>query len=197
MLFFFCGIIVGILIGVNIYYVYKQDRLYRSVRDADIGYLFILKDNQFGMLDGYHYDEIKKEIVFEIQDESTGEMIHAHLEDIAHVVPVNHNDDKIGKSKQKEEKEENELTDENFMYLHCDEWKSHGSMNPCYDSCIYRKRAGRRAMWRRIKEDVEQNVIQIPEHRIEKVRYMILQGDPCDANDYMTYAYILRLEEAV
>lgn len=191
------GLIVGILIGVNIYYIYKQDRLYRSVRDEDVGYLFILKNNKSGILNGYRYDEIKKEIVFEIQDESTGEMIRAHLEDIAHVVPVNHNDDKIGKSKQKEEKEENELTDENYMYLHCDEWKSHNSMNPCYDDCIYRKRAGRRAMWRRIKEDVEQNVIQIPEHRIEKVRYMILQGDPCDANDYMTYAYILRLEEAV
>ena len=87
------------------------------------------------------------------------------------------------------------MTDENYMYLHCDEWKSHDSMNPCYDSCIYRKRAGRRAMWRRIKEDVGRNVIQIPEHRLEKVRYMVLQGDPCDANDYMTYAYILRLED--
>lgn len=97
MLFFFCGIAVGILIGINIYYIYKQDRLYRSVRNADTGCLFILKNNQFGILDGYRYDEIKKEMVFEIQDESTGELIRAHLEDIAYVVSVNHNNDKIGK----------------------------------------------------------------------------------------------------
>lgn len=92
MLFFFCGIVVGILIGINIYYIYKQDRLYRSVRDADTGYLFILKDNQFGILDGYHYDEIKKEMVFEIQDESTGELIRAHLDDIAYVIPGNYDE---------------------------------------------------------------------------------------------------------
>ena len=93
MLFFFCGIVVGILIGINIYYIYKQDRLYRSVRDADTGYLFILKNNQFGILDGYRYDEIKKEMVFEIQDESTGELIRAHLDDIAYVVPGNYDEE--------------------------------------------------------------------------------------------------------
>lgn len=93
MLFFFCGIIVGILIGINIYYIYKQDRLYRSVRDADVGFLFILKNNQFGILNGYRYDEIKKEMVFEIQDESTGELIRAHLDDIAYVVPGNYDEE--------------------------------------------------------------------------------------------------------
>lgn len=95
MLFFMSGLIVGIIIGVNIYFIYKQDRLYRSMRNEDVDYLFILKDNKSGILNGYRYDEIKKEIVFEIQNESTGEMIRAHLEDIAHVVPVNYNDDKV------------------------------------------------------------------------------------------------------
>ena len=37
---------------------------------------------------------------------------------------------------------------ENYMYLHCDEWESRASMNPCYDNRMYRKRAGRRAMWK-------------------------------------------------
>ena len=45
------------------------------------------------MLNGYHYDEIKKEIVFEIQDESTGELIRAHLDDIAYVVPANYDEE--------------------------------------------------------------------------------------------------------
>lgn len=98
MLFFMSGLVVGILIGVNIYYIYKQDRFYRSVRDEDTNYLFILKDNKSGILDGYRYDEIKKEIVFEIQDESTGEIIRTHLENIAYIISIDQN------KKKKEEK---------------------------------------------------------------------------------------------
>ena len=86
---------------------------------------------------------------------------------------------------------------DNYLYLHCDEWKSYTSMNPSNDDILYRNRAGRRAMWRKIKEDYENKVIQIPSHRLEKVRFQVLQGDPCDANDYLTYAYIMHLEEAI
>lgn len=86
---------------------------------------------------------------------------------------------------------------ENYMYLHCDEWESRASMNPCYDNRIYRKRAGRRAMWKTVKYDIENDFVEVEKENLPKVREAILNGNPEDANPYILYAHILRLEEAV
>lgn len=85
----------------------------------------------------------------------------------------------------------------NYMYLHCDEYKSHASMNASHENIIYRKRAGRRAMWKEIKDDIKKDFISVSPENIPKIREYILNGNPEDANDYITYAFILQLEEAV
>ena len=87
--------------------------------------------------------------------------------------------------------------DENYMYLHCDEWDRWASMNPCYDNRIYRKRAGRRAMWKVLKDDIENDVVVVNNERLSDIRKAILYGNPEDANDHIVYAHILRLEEAL
>ena len=87
--------------------------------------------------------------------------------------------------------------DENYMYLHCDEWDRWASMNPCYDNRVYRKRAGRRAMWKVLKDDIENDVVVVNNERLSDIRKAILYGNPEDANDHIVYAHILRLEEAL
>lgn len=47
-----------------------------------------------------------------------------------------------------------------YMYFHCDEWNSIESMNPCMDNTIYCGRAGRRALWRAIMEDIADDIIE-------------------------------------
>lgn len=89
------------------------------------------------------------------------------------------------------------MIDDNYMYLHCDTWESYASMNPCYDNYIYRKRAGRRAMWKALKNDIENDVVKVDRERLPKIREAILKGNPEDANNYILYAHILRLEEAI
>ena len=87
--------------------------------------------------------------------------------------------------------------DENYMYLHCDVGDRWASMNPCYDNRIYRKRAGRRAMWRALKDDIENNIVVVNDERLSDIRKAILYGNPEDANEHIVYAHILRLEEAL
>ena len=87
--------------------------------------------------------------------------------------------------------------DENYMYLHCDEWDRWASMNPCYDNRIYRKRAGRRAMWRALKDDIENDIVVVNNERLSDIRKAILYGNPEDANEHIVYAHILRVEEAL
>ena len=87
--------------------------------------------------------------------------------------------------------------DENYMYLHCDKFDRWASMNPCYDNRIYRKRAGRRAMWRALKDDIENDVVVVNDERLSDIRKAILYGNPEDANEHIVYAHILRLEGAL
>lgn len=83
-----------------------------------------------------------------------------------------------------------------YMFFNCDEWKSYASMNPGYNDTVYRKREGRRALWRHIKAQVEDGSIEIDEAMMPIVRNHILNGNPCDASDYITYGTILALRVA-
>lgn len=89
------------------------------------------------------------------------------------------------------------VNDISWMFLNCDEWVSTKSMNPVYNAVVYRKRAGRRALWRKIKAELKNEIIIIEDRDMPKVRKAILEGDPLEANEYMTYGFILALEEAV
>ena len=83
-----------------------------------------------------------------------------------------------------------------YVFLNCDAWKSHNSMNINYNNAVYReKRKGRRALWLKIKKELEEGTIQIEEKNIGDVRTAILSGNPDDANRYITYGNILEVEE--
>lgn len=82
-----------------------------------------------------------------------------------------------------------------YMYLHCDEWNSCESMNPCQDNIIYSGRHGRQALWRAIMNDVTDGIIEVYGD-IEEIKSNIMHGDPTEANDNLVSAYIIELKEA-
>lgn len=95
-----------------------------------------------------------------------------------------------------------------YMFFNCDEWKGTASMNPVYNAVVYRKRAGRRALWNKIKEEYEAGRIRVGyfnktmvgetndvEAKLKEIREYVLEGDPMDANDLLTYGFILEAAE--
>lgn len=85
----------------------------------------------------------------------------------------------------------------NFLYLHCDEHKSVNSIDACCDNYLYSGNAGRKALWRAIKKDIEDGAIEVSGIPIPRLRLMILIGNPEEANDYIKYAFILGLEKVI
>lgn len=83
-----------------------------------------------------------------------------------------------------------------WMFFNCDALASNESIKPAYNPIVYRKRAGRRALWRKINEEINENSINIENKDIPKVRKAVLEGNPVEANEYMMYGFILTLEEA-
>ena len=83
-----------------------------------------------------------------------------------------------------------------WMFFNCDENVSWGSMNPLYNSTVYRKRTGRRALWRKIKNEVAAGNVIIAEEKMGEVRDAIIGGDPLVANEFMKYGFIVAVDEA-
>ena len=99
--------------------------------------------------------------------------------------------------KDADEKEKDNMDyDVMWMFFNCDENVSWGSMNPLYNSTVYRKRTGRRALWRKIKNEVAAGNVIIAEEKISKVRDAIIGGDPLVANEFMKYGFIVAVDEA-
>ena len=94
-------------------------------------------------------------------------------------------------------KQEEYFMDNNvsWMFFNCDSYTTWASMNPLYNCYVYRKRAGRRALWREIKKQVREENILIDTKDMPKVRDEILFGNPVNATGYMTYGAIIDLEE--
>lgn len=82
-----------------------------------------------------------------------------------------------------------------WIFFNCDEDKSWATMNPSYNNVIYRKREGRRLLWRKIKADYENNKIQISVDKMSEIRNDILAGRPTDANKYIKYGFIAEMLE--
>ena len=90
--------------------------------------------------------------------------------------------------KDTDEKENDDMDyDVMWMFFNCDENVSWGSMNPLYNSTVYRKRTGRRALWRKIKNEVAAGNVIIAEEKMGEVRDSIIGGDPLVANEFMKY----------
>ena len=99
--------------------------------------------------------------------------------------------------KDADEKENDDMDyDVMWMFFNCDENVSWGSMNPLYNSTVYRKRTGRRALWKKIKDEVAAGNVIISEDKMSDVRQAIIGGDPLVANEFMKYGFIVALDEA-
>lgn len=99
--------------------------------------------------------------------------------------------------KDTDEKENDDMDyDVMWMFFNCDENVSWGSMNPLYNSTVYRKRTGRRALWRKIKNEVAAGNVIIAEEKMGEVRDAIIGGDPLVANEFMKYGFIVAVDEA-
>ena len=86
---------------------------------------------------------------------------------------------------------------ENFLYLHCGEHRTICSADVRCDNYLYSGGAGRKALWKVIKKDIEDGAIEVSGIPIPKLRLMILIGNPEEANDYIKYAFILGLEKVI
>ena len=62
----------------------------------------------------------------------------------------------------------------NFLYLHCDEYKTPSSMDARCDNYLYSGVAGRKALWRAIKKDIKDGAIEVSGIPIPKLRLKIL-----------------------
>lgn len=85
----------------------------------------------------------------------------------------------------------------NFLYLPCDEYKTVSFMDACCENYLYSGNVGRKALWRAIKKDIEDKVIEVSGIPIPKLRLTILIGNPEEANNYIKYAFILGLKKVI
>ena len=85
---------------------------------------------------------------------------------------------------------------ENFLYLHCGEHRKTCYADVRCDNYLYSGGAGRKALWRAIKKDIEDKVIEVSGIPIPKLRLKILIGDnPEEVNKYIKHAFIIDLEK--
>ena len=61
---------------------------------------------------------------------------------------------------------------ENFLYLHCDEHRTICYADIKCDNYLYSGGAGRKSLWRAIKEDIEDKVIEVSGIAIPRLRLM-------------------------
>ena len=85
---------------------------------------------------------------------------------------------------------------ENFLYLHCGEHRTICSADVRCDNYLYSGVAGRKSLWKAIKKDIEDKIIEVSGIPIPKLRLKILIGDnPEEANKYIKHAFIIGLEK--
>lgn len=81
-----------------------------------------------------------------------------------------------------------------FIFFNCDAEKSQQSMNIFYNHAVYRNlRDSRRALWDKIKDEIDQGRVQVNDADKKQLRYEILEGDPVRASDFMTYGAIIQV----
>ena len=85
---------------------------------------------------------------------------------------------------------------ENFLYLHCGEHRKICSADVRCDNYLYSGDAGRKALWKVIKKDIEDGTIKVSGITIPILRLKVLIGDnPEEVNKYIKHAFIIGLEK--
>ena len=90
---------------------------------------------------------------------------------------------------------DNKSNNKVWIFFNCDEYDSWATMNPSYNNIVYRKREGRRLLWKKIKAEYKKNAIQMSVDRMTDIRSAIIDGNPTDANQYIKYGFIAEMLE--
>lgn len=78
-----------------------------------------------------------------------------------------------------------------FVFFNCDEEKSQTSMNIFYNSTLYGEtKKARKELLAKVDEELKEGRIQIAEENKAKVDAAIMEGNPADASQYITYGSI-------
>ena len=82
-----------------------------------------------------------------------------------------------------------------FVFFNCDEGKSEGSMNIFYNRAVYKDgKTSRKALLKKIQEELDLKRIQIADGDFEKIENLILEGDPVEAGNYLRFGAIKALD---
>ena len=78
-----------------------------------------------------------------------------------------------------------------YVFFNCDAEKSQASKNIFYNNEIFRDvNAARKALWDKVKEEVDKGTVNIINDEFTKVRHEILEGSPVEAGKYLQFATI-------
>ena len=82
-----------------------------------------------------------------------------------------------------------------FVFFNCDGNKSESSMNIFYNNAVYKDtKTSRKALWKKIQEEQNENRVQIPLDKVEEVEKIILEGDPVEASNFIQFGAIKAIE---
>ncbi|MBR3624477.1 MAG: hypothetical protein IKN43_14145 [Selenomonadaceae bacterium] len=82
-----------------------------------------------------------------------------------------------------------------YIFFNCDGEKSLASKNIFYNKAVYgRTQLGRKALWKKIQDEMEAKRVVIAEDKVEEARDAVLKGDPMDAAKLMQFGDILEID---
>ena len=80
-----------------------------------------------------------------------------------------------------------------YLFFNCNENKEFHSMNVLHNHEAYsNSSSGRKALWEKICKETEANRINLFD--VDAIKEAIIKGNPQDANEYILYGYIQKME---
>ncbi|MBO6179179.1 MAG: hypothetical protein IKN12_12595 [Selenomonadaceae bacterium] len=82
-----------------------------------------------------------------------------------------------------------------YVFFNCDGEKSLASKNIFYNNAVYGKtQIGRKALWKKIQDEIEAKRVVIAEERMEEAQDAVLKGDPMEAGKLMQFGDIMEID---
>lgn len=86
-------------------------------------------------------------------------------------------------------------TNKAYIFFNCDGEKSLASKNITYNNVVYgNAQTSRKALWKKIQEEVAASRVIINENDITTVQNEILEGNPVNAAKYIQFGDIVEFE---
>ncbi len=78
-----------------------------------------------------------------------------------------------------------------YVFFNCDEEKSRASMNIFYNNEVFKDtKVSRKSLWEKVLAEMEAGRLQIEQANVQKAQEAVLNGDPCEASQYLRYGKI-------